>query len=56
MTDKEKIRELKNIVEVLCDNISDLPSGCDGCWLYEDGVCDKETLYEKMNEESEGCA
>ncbi len=49
MTDEEKIEELKNLVEVLCDNISDLPAGCDACWLWEDGVCGKEALYEKMN-------
>ncbi len=53
MTDKEKISELKNLVEVLCDNISDQPSGCDACWLYEDGNCSKEILYERMKAESE---
>lgn len=53
MTDKEKISELKNLVDVLCDNISDLPSGCEACWLWEDGVCGKEALYEKMQTESE---
>lgn len=53
MTDKEKISELKNLVEVLCDNVSDRPSGCDACWLYADGNCAKEVLYEKMNTESE---
>lgn len=53
MTDTEKISELKNLVDVLCDNISDLPSGCEACWLWEDGVCGKEVLYEKMQAESE---
>ena len=53
MTDKEKISELKNLVEVLCDNISDQPAGCDACWLYDDGNCRKEALYEKMRAESE---
>ena len=52
MTDKEKISELINLVEVLCDNISDQPAGCDGCWLEEDGVCGKKALYEKMKVES----
>ena len=28
-------------------------AGCDACWLYENGVCEKETLYEKMKAESE---
>lgn len=54
MTDKEKISELTNLVEVLCDNISDYPAGCDACWLMKDGNCAKEDLYEKMKEESEG--
>ena len=53
MTDKEKISELKNLVEVLCDNVADSPAGCDACWLYEDGNCAKEVLYEKMKAESE---
>lgn len=53
MTDKEKIIKLKNLVEVLCDNISDQPAGCDACWLYEDGNCAKEALYEEMKAESE---
>lgn len=53
MTDKEKISELKNLVEVLCDNVSDCPAGCDACWLYENGTCTKEDLYEKMKAESE---
>ncbi len=53
MTDKEKISELKNLVEVLCDNISNQPAGCDACWLWEDSVCEKETLYAKMKVESE---
>jgi len=53
MTDKEKISELKSLVEVLCENISDLPAGCDACWLWENGNCAKEALYEKMNAESE---
>ena len=53
MTDKEKIRELTNLVDVLCDNVSDQPGGCDACWLYENGVCEKETLYEKMKAESD---
>ena len=53
MTDKEKISELKNLVEILCDNISDQPAGCDACWLLEDGVCTKKSLYEKMNAEGE---
>ena len=53
MTDKEKIRELKNLVDVLCDNISDQPSGCDACWLLENGNCAKETLYEKIKTESD---
>ena len=44
MTDKEKIRELKNLVEVLCDNISDQPAGCEACYLWEDGICDKQCL------------
>ena len=50
---EEKISELKNLVEVLCDNISDQPAGCDACWLWNDGNCDKEVLYEKMKAESE---
>ena len=57
MTDKEKISELKNLVEVLCENISDQPAGCDACWLCEDGDydnCGKKALYEKMEAESEG--
>lgn len=54
MTDKEKISELKNLVEVLCNSVSDQPAGCDACWLYEDGNCGKEILYEKMKAESEG--
>lgn len=53
MTDIEKIRELKNLVEVLCDNVSDQPAGCDACWLLKNGVCEKDTLYEKMEAESE---
>lgn len=53
MTDKEKIRKLKNLVEVLCDNLSDQPAGCDACWLYENGNCAKEALYEEMDAESE---
>lgn len=53
MTDKQKIRELKNLVEVLCDNVSDSPAGCEACWLCEDGNCEKEALYEKMKAESE---
>ena len=53
MTDKEKISELKNLVEVFCDNILDQPSGCDACGLWEDGDCGKEVLYEKMKAESE---
>lgn len=53
MTDKEKISELKNLVEILCDNISDQPAGCDACWLWENNVCAKEDLYEKMKVESE---
>lgn len=53
MTDKEKIKKLKNLVETLCDNISDQPAGCDACWLYEYGHCTKEDLYEEMDEESE---
>lgn len=53
MTAEEKISELKNLLEVLCDNISDQPSGCDACWLYEDGNCGKEVLYKKMKAESE---
>ena len=53
MTDKEKIRELKNLVNVLCDNISDQPAGCDVCWLLENGNCAKETLYEKIKTESD---
>ena len=53
MTDKEKISELKNLVEVLCDCISDLPSGCEACWLWENGACEKKALYEKMEAESE---
>lgn len=53
MTDKEKIRELKNLVDVLCDNVSDQPAGCDACWLYENGTCAKEALYEKMKVGSE---
>ena len=52
MTDKEKISELINLVEVLCDNISDQPAGCDACWLEEDGICGKKALYEKMKAES----
>ena len=52
MTDKEKISELKNLVEVLCDNVFDQPSGCDACWLW-DGNCEKKILYEKMEVESE---
>lgn len=51
MTDKEKIRRLKNIVETLCDNLSDQPAGCDACWLYEHGNCAKEALYEEMKAE-----
>lgn len=54
MTDKEKIRELKNLVDVLCDNVSDQPAGCDACWLLENGICAKNALYEKMNKDSEG--
>lgn len=53
MTDKEKIKKLKNMVEVLCDNISDQPAGCDACWLYEYGNCTKEALYKKMKIEDE---
>lgn len=53
MTDKEKIIELKNLLEVLCDNVSDGPAGCDACWLYEDGNCAKEDLYGKIKAESE---
>ena len=53
MTDKEKISKLKNLVDVLCDNVYVQPAGCDACWLWENGKCNKETLYEKMNEESE---
>ena len=51
MTDKEKIRRLKNIVETLCDNLSDQPAGCDACWLYEHDNCAKEALYEEMDAE-----
>lgn len=53
ITDKEKISKLRNLVDVLCDCIFDLPSGCEACWLWNDGNCDKEALYEKMKEESE---
>ena len=53
MTDIEKISELKNLVEVLCDNVFDQPSGCDACSLYKDGNCAKEVLYKKMNAESD---
>lgn len=53
MTDKEKIRELKNLVEAICDNISDYPAGCDACWLCDDGNCEKKALYEKIKAESE---
>ncbi len=53
MTDKEIISELKNFVEVLCDDISDQPSGCDFCKLYKDGVCAVDVLYEKIKAESE---
>ena len=53
MTDEEKIRELKNLVEILCDSVSDQPSGCDACPLYEDGNCGLEILYEKMKAENE---
>lgn len=54
MTDREKIRELKSLVETLCDNIGAQPAGCDACYLWNDGICDKEVLYEKMKSESEG--
>lgn len=54
MIDKEKISELKNLVEVLCDNMFDQPVGCEACGLWENGNCTKEVLYEKMNAESEG--
>ncbi len=53
MTDKEKISELKKLVEVLCDNISDQPASCDACWLFKNGECAKEVVYEKMKTESE---
>lgn len=53
MTDKEKISELKSLVEILCENISDSPCGCDACWLWDDDECVKAALYEKMNAESE---
>lgn len=53
MTDKEKISELKNLVDTLCDNIFDQSASCEACWLLEDGKCDKEALYEKMKAESE---
>ena len=51
MTNKEKINELKNLVDVLCDNISNHPAGCEACWLWEDGNCAKKALYEKIKEE-----
>jgi hypothetical protein len=53
MTDKEKIRRLTNVVETLCNNLSDQPAGCDACWLYEYGNCAKEALYEEMGESEE---
>lgn len=51
MTNKEKINELRNLVDVLCDNISNHPADCEACWLWEDGNCAKRTLYEKIKEE-----
>ena len=53
MREIQRITELKNLIHILCDNILDQPAGCDGCGLYEDGNCAKETLYKKMKEESE---
>ena len=53
MTDKEIISELEKFVEVLCDDVSDRPSGCDYCKLYKDGNCAVEDLYEKIKAESE---
>lgn len=53
MTDKEIISELKNLVEVLCDNVYDQPSGCDACWLWKDGNCAVDVLYKKIKAESE---
>ena len=53
MTDKEIISELKNFVDVFCDDVSDRPSGCDYCKLYKDGNCAVDVLYEKIKAENE---
>ena len=50
MTDREKalMRELYNIADTLCDNISDQPAGCDACWLCEEGQDPEECDFNKV--------
>ena len=35
MIDINTIKELISHSKVLCDSIMDMPSGCEGCWLFE---------------------
>lgn len=40
MVNTEDIKELINQAETVCDTIGDMPSGCDGCWLFDEDTED----------------
>lgn len=35
MIDNNTIKELISYSNILCESIIDMPSGCEGCWLFE---------------------
>lgn len=35
MIDINTIKELISYSNILCESIIDMPSGCEGCWLFE---------------------
>ena len=48
------VKELINQAETICDTISDMPSGCDGCWLYdesEDFECPMHKTISRINKQ-----
>ena len=55
MVNIEDIKELINQAETICDTIGDMPSGCDGCWLYdeesEDFECPMHKTISRINEQ-----
>lgn len=47
MINTEDIKELIDCAETVCDTITDMPSGCDGCWLFDEEVEDFECPLHK---------